>query len=45
MRGHQASEEQILKVFAKGNQAVLYFDPRWLAQNETYQRLRAAGEL
>jgi hypothetical protein len=45
MKNYGASEEQILKTFAKGKQANLYFDREWLLQNPTYQRLKTTGEV
>ena len=45
MKNHGATEEEILKVFAKGADALLYFDRDWLRQNQTYQRLKKAKEL
>jgi len=45
MTVHQKSEEEILRIFAKGDQAQAYFDTKWLRQNKTYQRLKNANEL
>ena len=45
MKNYNASEESILKVFAKGTQATLYFDKDWLNQNKTYQKLKEQGDL
>jgi hypothetical protein len=45
MRNHKASEEEVLRVFAKGAQAGVYFDRKWLQLNPTYQRLKAAGDV
>lgn len=45
MATHRASEEQILRSFASGPQAALYFDQAFLKQNPTFQRLRAAGQI
>jgi hypothetical protein len=45
MKNYGATEEQILKAFAKGPQAALYFSKEFLDQNPTYQALLAAGEV
>lgn len=45
MKNFEADEEQVLRTFAKGATASVYFDRVWLQQNPTYQRLVAAGEI
>lgn len=45
MKNYNATEEKILKAFAKGRQAFVFFDREWLQTNETYKRLKKAGEL
>lgn len=45
MRNYDVDEEQALRTFAKGATAYVYFDRDWLKQNQTYQRLVAAGEI
>lgn len=45
MKNFEADEEQVLRTFAKGATASVYFDRQWLQQNPTYQRLVEAGEL
>lgn len=45
MKNFEADEEQVLRTFAKGATASVYFDRGWLQQNSTYQRLVAAGEI
>lgn len=45
MQNLHATEEEVLLRFATKESARNYFDLSWLAQNETYQRLRAAGRL
>jgi hypothetical protein len=43
MNTHSATEEEVLRTFARGAQASSYFDHLWLAQNATYQRLKSEG--
>jgi hypothetical protein len=45
MRNYDSTEEEILRVFAAGPQATMYFDRTWLQQNATYKRLKEAGEV
>jgi hypothetical protein len=45
MKNYQTTDEAVLRVFAKGAQASLYFDREWLEENQTYQRLKNAGEI
>lgn len=45
MQVHNATEEQILLAFAKGENAQFYFDLHWLKQNPTYLQLKASGAL
>lgn len=45
MKNYGMSEEDVLREFARGRNAEQLFDKSWLAQNETYLRLREAGEL
>lgn len=45
MKNYDATEEEVLRLFARGNQASTYFDREWLKQNPTYQRLVADGQL
>jgi len=45
MKNHRKTEEEILRVYAKGAYAALYFDFDWLNQQPTYQRLREAGQV
>lgn len=44
MRNYKASEEQIFRAI-RTESLTNYFDAKWLAQNATYQRLKAAGEI
>lgn len=43
MKNYNTSEEEVLKAFAKGSQAALYFDLDWLNQNPTYIKLKSEG--
>jgi exonuclease V gamma subunit len=45
MKNYAMSEEDIFRTFAKGANAYVYFDRKWMLDHPTYQRLRAAGEL
>jgi len=44
MTNYKLTEEEVFKAF-KGHSIDLFFDSAWLKQNETYKRLRAAGEV